>query len=219
METHVKNSVAAHDSLKLMSKFVSQLKKKLREIQELETKLHEKHKNLVQAQKVSLKREVSIAITKTGQQQIQTITGLKATFTKRNEHLVKEYGTALEKRIIGVLDDTEERVWSQVEQLASDQLESVTQIEQLKEEINEQSLELSILRHRVRHIEGLFALYYRGRRLCDAIAKAIMASVCAAITLTIIISFIAWLGFPLAFQIFIFLLLLCSPAGFIVFLR
>ena len=46
-----------------------------------------------------------------------------------------------------------------------------------------------------------------------AIANAIMSSVCAAIMLAVI----HWLGFPLAFQLFLFLLLLCSPAGFIVF--
>jgi TolA-binding protein len=51
MINHMKYSIAGHESLKMMTKVKNQLKDNTREIKELETKLHQKQKNLIKEQK------------------------------------------------------------------------------------------------------------------------------------------------------------------------
>ena len=51
MLTHMKYSVAAHESLQRLTKLVKLFKNREKDLHELETKLHEKYKNLIKEQK------------------------------------------------------------------------------------------------------------------------------------------------------------------------
>ena len=91
MQTHMKYSVAAHESLKMMARVVKQLKTQDRNIRELETKLDEKYKKLVKERKdltilerkiSSMKSEVS-ALCKTVEQQNERLKQLEAQFTSK----------------------------------------------------------------------------------------------------------------------------------------
>ena len=62
MSLHMKYSATAHESLKVMGTFAKRLRKQEKEIQELETKLFEKHKNLMREQKALFDAKVSSAV-------------------------------------------------------------------------------------------------------------------------------------------------------------
>ena len=110
MSSHMKNSVAAHESLVMMTKLFSQLKKNSREIRELETKLHEKQRNFIREQKDLFEKRISSAtnqVVHTSQQQLQNVTEL---LHKRNDKLIKDQRKAINKQVHGASENTEKAV-------------------------------------------------------------------------------------------------------------
>ena len=142
MQTHMKNSVAAHESLKMMTRLVSQLKKQDKHLRELETKLHEKHKKLVNEQKDSFERSISSATSEL-HETLRTV-------QQQNEHF-KELELQLNSRINSKADNIEKVVRHRVDNLlTSRNNEFETQIRELKGEVYHQGVDLYILHHRLR---------------------------------------------------------------------
>ena len=118
MSRHMKNSVAAHESLVMMTKLFSQLKKNSREIRELETKLHEKQKNLIGEQKDLFDKRLSSAtnqVIDAGKEQMQSVTEMNLKLCERSKQLISEQQRTLNKRIHNATDNIEEKVRLQVE--------------------------------------------------------------------------------------------------------
>ena len=110
MSSHMKNSVAAHESLVMMTKLFSQLKKNNREIRELETKLHEKQKNFIREQKDLFEKRMSSAtnqVIDAGRQQLQSVT---ESLQKRNDQLIKDQRKAINKQVHEASDNTDKAV-------------------------------------------------------------------------------------------------------------
>lgn len=61
MLNHMKYSVAAHESLQRLSKLVKLVKNHEKHLHELETKLHEKYKNLIKEQKILFEKNMASA--------------------------------------------------------------------------------------------------------------------------------------------------------------
>lgn len=201
MEIHMETSIAMHDSLKMMTKLMSQLKMKHKEMCQHETKLHEKIKSLIKEQKGSFEKRISITtneITSKGQQQMERITELNADFTKQSEKLFKEQRKTLEKQVIGATDHIEERLWQMVEE----RLSSICaeQVKHLKLELKKQSDELKTIQKRVNYTQRPLR-HHDDEKELDRNAKA-----CIAVFFLLIF----WLGLDVAFKVMLaFLLVSC----------
>ena len=118
MVNHMKYSIAAHESLKMMTKVINKLKENSREIRELETKLHQKQKNLIKEQKDLFDKKVSSAkneLLNVGQQRVDSVTELNATLRKENKRLMNEQKRTIDDRMQRAADELEDRVRQQVQ--------------------------------------------------------------------------------------------------------
>ena len=172
MSSHMKNSVAAHESLVMMTKVLSQLKENSREIQvlsqlkensreiqELETKLHQEQKNLIKEQKDLFDKKISSAknqLLKAGQQQLDSVTELNLVFRKQNKQLMNEQQRTINGLIHGAVNEIEDKVRRQVE--GQIDLKYADQIRQLRAENMRILYELRLMHH-CQHFTALLYFY------------------------------------------------------------
>ena len=224
MSSHMKNSVAAHESLVKITKLFCQIKENNREIRELEAKLYEKQKHFTREQKDLFEKRISSAtnqIVSTGQQQLYSVT---ESLRKRNDQLAKEQRKAQNKRIREAIDKYfEEKVRHQIE----GHLDSVTESlrkrnDQLaKEQRKAQNKQIheaidKYFEEKVRHqIEGPLDSKYAAQlnELRAENEKLRKDQLDVKMTGAAIIygALFYWLGWKTWLEIAVFLLILCCP--------
>ena len=199
MSSHMKNSVAAHESLVVMTKVFTQLKKNSRDIQELEAKLHEKQRHLIREQKDLFEKKIASAtneVIAAGQKQLDSMTESSFEFSKRNKRFMKEQRRALNLQISGATDDIEEAVWIQVEQRMTS--EFADQVKELRAEINQIRDELEALQRYQTFTAWVYNRVYRPtERFFNTLEEVFESVFC----LLLVLLFIYWLGLPLVIQI------------------
>ena len=211
MKTHLKNSVAAHEMLEMMTKLIIQLKKQSRDLRQLETKLHEKHKKLTKEQKDLFEKRMSSTmneIVETAQQQNKTIKELEESFHERNKKMLKKQSKTFNSWITSTTDNIKKSVWQQVEDQFA--LKYSEQINELREELNQQRHELQILR---------MQRQYQHRSHSMTIARqGDYTDIYVCLFFVLVVAAVYWLGGLLTFQI-VFLFLVSCPCGWIAILR
>ena len=148
MSRHMKYSVAAHKSLKMMTEVIGQLKDNSREIRELETKLYQKQKNLIKEQKELFDKKISSAtnqLLNTGQQQVDSVTELNLTLRRRNKQLMNEQQRTINERMQCAINELEDKVRCQVERELD--FKYANQIKELRAENMRILYEVRLLHH------------------------------------------------------------------------
>ena len=177
MSIHMNNSVPAHESLVMISKLFRQMKEKNREIQELETKLYEKLKNLTREQKDLFEKRISSAtnqVVYAGEQQLLSAT---ESLRKRNDLLTKEQRKTLNKQIHGAIDNYfKETVQHQVEgQLDTKYADQIKELKAENEKLRKDQSELKTVSTIL--IYGVL-IYWLGWKTCLEIVCFLLIFCC-----------------------------------------
>ena len=199
MSSHKKNSVAAHESMVMMTKVLSRLKKSSRDIQELEARLHEKQRYLIGEQKDLFEKRISSAtneVITAGQKQLDSMTESSLEFSRRNKRFMKEQRRALNLQISGATDDIEEAVLLQVEQRLTS--EFADQVKDLRAEVELIKDELKALQQYQTFTAWVYNRFYRPtERFFNTLEELLESLLC----LLLVLLLIYWLGLPLVIQI------------------
>ena len=152
MLTHTKNSTAAHESLKMMTRLVKQLKKNDKELRQLEAKLHDKHRNLVKEQKDHFQKNLFRATDELKDEFKQAQQEREECDDRRLANNIKELKVYLNRRLA---DNSSalQRIQQAVNALKDSCTKHEVQISDLTRKTSHQEGMIETLNHRLRILE------------------------------------------------------------------